>query len=88
MGLEKQEEKYDFGFNFTFLDLVPLCNFIFGFDSSKWLTKYHLWHISDLFVTSHAAISVSVCHTIVFETKLDGQGLKATRFAHSWVYLE
>jgi hypothetical protein len=31
MGLEKQEEKYVFGFNFAFLDSVPLCNFIFGF---------------------------------------------------------
>jgi hypothetical protein len=35
MGFEKQEEKYVFGSISLFLDLVPLCNFIFGFGPSK-----------------------------------------------------
>jgi hypothetical protein len=29
MGLEKQKEKFIFKFNVAFLNLVPLCNFIF-----------------------------------------------------------
>jgi hypothetical protein len=34
--------KICFGVQFCFLDLVPLCNFFFGFGLSKWMTKHHL----------------------------------------------
>jgi hypothetical protein len=55
-----------FGFNFIILDLVSLCNFIFGFSSSKIKWRSIIFDTSSSFVMSHPTTSAFVCHVIIF----------------------
>jgi hypothetical protein len=83
-GFRETRRKICFWIQFhIFFNLVPFCNFIFRFRSSKWMTKYHFWHVS--LRLCHVSLRL-LCHC--FWNGIIRQGRKITQFLHSRAYLE